>query len=146
MTEELAECVTAVPVEPYPWQALSRATGLLAGEYAVYRRRGKQVRPKPFEEFVAEAEDILELRAEGEPEGESDEGYAFEMLQVAAGSGLCEGLEDCYRLACKTAILNLGLWWSEIAAVAEQLREIGELSGEEVVAIIEAASQGNGSF
>jgi len=143
VTEKLnAECVSAVPVEPYPYQALALATGLIAAEYAVYRRLGSEVRPAPFGKFATEAEVMLEMRQYGEPEGEGDEGYALEMLRIAAKSGWYGGVEDCYRLACDTAILNLGLWWPEIVAVAERLRGKGRLDGEGCVGLIESADYG----
>jgi hypothetical protein len=143
VTERLnAECVCAVPVEPYPYQALALASGLIAAEYAVYRRLGREVRPAPFEKFTNEAEVVLEMRQYGEPEGEGDEGYALEMLRIMAESGWYGEIEDCYRLACDTAILNLGLWWPEIVAVAERLREEGRLDGEECVGLIESADYG----
>lgn len=143
VTEKLnAECVSAVPVEPYPYQALALATGLIAAEYAVYHRLGREVRPAPFGKFATEAEFVLELRQYGDSEGEGDEGYALEMLRIAAESRWYGGIEDCYWLACDTAKLNLGLWWPEIVAVAERLRETRHLDGEECVGLIESVDYG----
>ena len=54
VTEKLnAMCVSAKPVNPYPWQALDEAVGLFAGEIAAYRRSGEQRPSMPFDEFVS---------------------------------------------------------------------------------------------
>lgn len=140
VTERLeAMCVTAVPVEPYPWQAFALACGLLAGEYAVHRRRGWSPRTLPFEEFVAEAEELRDLREWGDPEGEGDIGRCLEMLRIAETLGIYGSLEDCYRMACESAVRNVEVWWEEIVAVAERLKETGYLDGAEVALTIESA-------
>jgi hypothetical protein len=98
VTEELnAMCVSAVPVNPYPWQAMDRAAGLFAGLIADYRRRGWQWSPIPFDEFVSEEdsyEELSELYAT-----ECDELQALKMLRIAASAGYYGDLEPCYTMA-----------------------------------------------
>jgi len=134
VTEKLnAMCVIAEPTVPYPEQASALACGLLAGEYAVDRRRGEPPSTLAFEKFVAEAEDMWEPPEWGDPEGEDDTTRCLEMLRIAETSEIYGTLEDCYRLACKNAWFNVETWWEEIVAVAEQLIEAKYLGGTEVV-------------
>ena len=140
VTEKLnAMCVTAEPTDPDPEQAFALACSLLAGEYSVDRSRGSPLRTLTFEEFVAEAEEMWELREWGDPEGEEDTIRCLEMLRIAETSGIYGTLEKCYRLACKTAELYIEWWWEEIVAVAEQLMETKYLDGAEVVLAVESA-------
>ncbi len=94
----------------------------------------------PFDELVAE-EDLLEELAE--MDGTDVDGLsALKMLRRAALSRMFGDLEDCYAAAHKTAERDVDLWWPEIVAVAERLRETGYLDGEECVRLIESAMNG----
>lgn len=77
-----AMCVSATPVNPYPWQAMDLAVGAFAGEIAVHRRSGQQKPPEPFDEFVSD-EDLYEQMFELEGT-ECDELQALKMLRIAA--------------------------------------------------------------
>jgi hypothetical protein len=136
VTEKLnAMCVSAIPVNPYPWQAMDQAVGLFAGEIAVRRRHGRQWPSVPFDEFVFE-EDLYEKRFELEGT-ECDELQALKMLRIAASSELYGDLEASYEMALERATQDVEVWWSEIVAVAERLRETGRLDGEECFRLIE---------
>jgi hypothetical protein len=141
VTEKLnAMCVSAEPVNPYPWQAMDLAVGLFAGEIAVYRRSGGHKSHVPFDEFVSEEEIYVDL---AEVEGtECDELQALKMLRIAASSDLYGDLEACYTMALARARQEVELWWPEIVAVAERLRETGRLDGGECVELIESADYG----
>jgi hypothetical protein len=141
VTEKLnAMCVSSTPVNPYPWQAMDQAVGLFAGEIAVHRRSGQQKPPVPFDKFVFD-EDVYEDLAEHEG-AECDELQALKMLRIAASSGIYGDLKDCYAMALASAVRNVELWWPEIVAVAERLRENGRLDGGECVRLIESADYG----
>jgi hypothetical protein len=141
VTEKLnAMCVSAKPVNPYPWQALDEAVGLFAGEIAAYRRSGEQRPSMPFDEFVS-GEEVYEDLAELEGT-ECDELQALKMLRIAASLEIYGDLEDCYAMALAKATQDVGLWWPEIVAVAERLRETGRLDGEECVELIESVDHG----
>ena len=103
----------------------------------MYRRRGRSPKILLFGEFIAEAEATLELREWGEPEGD-DDGRCLEMLRICADLGNYGTLEDCYQLACKSAVLNVESWWEEICAVAERLKETGQLDEAELPPVIES--------
>jgi hypothetical protein len=135
-----AMCVSAVPVNPYPWQAMDHAVGLFAGEIAVYRRRGCQRPFVPFDEFVSD-EDAYEELAELEGT-EGDDLQALKMLRIAASSEIYGDLEACYTMALARATLNVEVWWPEIVTVAERLRETRYLDGEECARLIESADYG----
>ena len=94
----------------------------------------------PLDELVAE-EDTLEELAEMDGTV-GDELQALRMLRRAASSGMFGDLEACYAAARKTAERDVDLWWPEIVAVAERLRESGYLDGTECVRLIEAAMKG----
>ena len=141
VTEQLnAMCVSATPVNPYPWQAMDQAVGLFAGEIAVHRRSGQQKPPEPFDEFVSD-EDLYEEMFELEGT-ECDELQALKMLRIAASSGIYGDLEACYTMAVARATRDVEVWWPEIVAVAERLRDAGRLDGEECVRLIESAGYG----
>jgi hypothetical protein len=138
VTEKLnAMCVSAVPVNPYPWDAMDQAVGLFAGEIAVRRRHGRQWQSEPFDEFVSD-EDLYEEMFEFEGT-ECDELQALKMLRIAASSDLYGDLQECYEMALARATRDVEFWWPEIVAVAERLRETGRLDGEECVGLIESA-------
>lgn len=141
VTEKLnAECVSARPVNHNPWQAMDEAIGLFAGEIAVYRRCGRQKPHVPFDKFVSDEDAYQEMF---ELDGtECDELQALKMLRIAASSDLYGDLEDCYAMALASVVQDVELWWSEIVAVAERLRETGRLDGEECVRLIESADYG----
>jgi hypothetical protein len=141
VTEELdAMCVSGVPVYPTPWQAMDQAVGAFTGVIADYRRRGWQWSPIPFDEFVSEEASYEEL---SELEGtECDELQALKMLRIAASAGYYGDLEACYTMAVASAARDVELWWPEIVAVAERLRETGRLDGEACVVPIESADYG----
>jgi len=101
-------CISATPVNPYPWQAMDLAVGLFAGEIAVYRRSGQQKPPAPFDKFVSE-EVVYEEMAELEGT-ECDELQALKMLRIAASSGFYGDLEACYTEALARATWDVELW------------------------------------
>jgi hypothetical protein len=122
VTEELdAMCVSGVPVNPHPWQAMEQSVGLFAGEIAVHRRRGWQKLPRTFDVFVSD-EDAYEELAELEGT-EGDDLQALKMRRSAASSEFYGDLEACYKMALERATLDVEVWWPEIVAVAERLRE-----------------------
>jgi hypothetical protein len=132
VTEKLdAMCISAVPVNPYPWQAMDQAVGCFAGEIASFRRRRRQRPSVPFDDFVSE-EDVYEELAELEGT-ECDELQALRMLRIAASTGFYGDLEDCYAMALARAARDVEVWWPEIVAVAERLRYAGRLDGGECV-------------
>jgi hypothetical protein len=141
VTEELdAMCISALPVNPYPWQAMDHAVGLFAGEIASFRRRGRQWLSVPFDEFVSEV-DVYEELAELEGT-ECDDFQALKRLRIAASSEIYGDLEACYTMALARATRDVEVWWPEIVAVAERLRDAGRLDGEECVRLIESADYG----
>jgi hypothetical protein len=141
VTEKLsAMCISAIPVPPYPWQAMDQAVGLFAGEIAVRRRHGRQWQSVPFDTFVSD-EDVYEDLAELEG-AECDELQALKLLRIAASSGICGDLEACYTEALARAKGDVEVWWPEIVAVAERLRDAGRLDGGECVRLIESADYG----
>jgi hypothetical protein len=141
VTEELdAMCVSGVPENPHPCQAMEHSVGLFAGVIAEYRRLGRPKAPITFEEFVSD-EDAYEESAELDG-NECDELQALKMLRIAASSDIYGDLEECYTMAVAWATRDVELWWPEIVAVAERLRETGRLDGEECVRLIESADYG----
>jgi len=141
VTEKLnAMCVSATPDNPNPREAMDQALGLFAGEIAVHRRSGQQKPPVPFDKFVSE-EVVYEELAELEGT-ECDELQALKMLRIAASSDLYGDLEACYTEALARATRDVEVWWPQIVAVAERLREKGRLDGEECVELIKSADYG----
>ncbi len=131
-------CVSAVPVRPYPWQAMELAAGAFAGEVAVDRARGERRPPLSFDEFLSDEEVMEEL---AELEGmDCDELLALKMLRVAASSGLFGDLATCYAAARRSAENNVDLLWANITVVAERLEETGYLNGPECADLIESAT------
>jgi hypothetical protein len=51
-------------------------------------------------------------------------------------------LEACYTEALARAKGDVEVWWPEIVAVAERLRDAGRLDGGECVRLIESADYG----
>jgi hypothetical protein len=141
VTEKLdAMCVSARPVNPYPWQAMDQAVGLFAGEIAAHRRCGRQRPSVPFDQFVSQ-EDVYEELAELEGT-ECDDFQALKMLRIAASSEIYGDLEACYTMALARATRDVEVWWPEIVAVAERLRDAGRLDGGECVELMESADYG----
>jgi hypothetical protein len=64
------------------------------------------------------------------------------MLRIAASAEYYGDLEACYTMALASAAQDVELWWPEIVAVAEPLREKGRLDGEECAELIESADYG----
>lgn len=134
-TDKRWECVSAWPVEPRWWEALELASGVFAGEMAVYRRRGRTDLAGWLNSFEEFEEDVLCSEWEDEVR---DSVRAMELLRIAADAPDPGDLENCYGRSLEIARLRLGAWWPWIVAVAERLLEVGELEGAEVEEIIEA--------
>lgn len=145
VTEELeAICVTYRLPKPYPRQGVELAAVYLAGEHALWRRRG-QPRPRvTFDDFAVGAEVEAKGFADGLDAYAGDYAGALELVQLAANDpgNPWGGIEGCYEAACRIAASNVVRWWDEISAVAERLREVGCLEGDECIALIEGAARG----
>lgn len=158
-------CVSARPVEPLAYQCVEFAGGLLAAEWSAYKRRGRDLPVRPFEEFAEEVYDMEEDDWEyQEATGlYPDEVSAMRLLERAARlneamlphtdySRIPEGerepfvaadkrmatVEGCYEAACRHGLFCLDVEWTFIQAVAARLFETGYLTGEKVEEIIES--------
>jgi hypothetical protein len=81
-----SRCMSAIPVNPFPWEGIELAASGIAGEYAVYRRRGQKIVHKPFDEFC-ESVRIAEEKAEAaNEEANDDEVMALRVLERMANS------------------------------------------------------------
>ncbi|WP_119068727.1 hypothetical protein [Rubrobacter indicoceani] len=138
---------TEWPNEPTPQQALDLAAGCLAGPLSQYVLHKQEVPPIPFKNFVQSADsaqetaEIMEsmgfpvdadaLREVRPNEVGDDYEDALAMLQIAKSS--CGGLEACYEATLEKVRTDLGSWWSEIHAVAEELMKKQRLDGSEAI-------------
>ncbi len=120
-----------------PTQAVQVASGLLAGELAVYRLRGEQ---KPAVEPSAWAEVCLACVEEAWDGGDdNDDVRAFRLLSAAVDHDVLPSVEVGYEEARSFAALHLSQWWSVVIVVAEALREQGRLEGDACTALMAAA-------
>lgn len=119
-----------------PWQAVQVASGLLAGEMAVYRLHGEQ---KPAVEPSAWAEFCLACVEQHWPGGDdNDDVRASRLLSGAVEYGALPSVEVGYEEARRFAVLHLSQWWGAVVAVAEALRDRGRLEGGACTALIAA--------
>ncbi len=116
----------------------------LAGQLADQRAVWGEMRPQTWEEFSAEAEEILEeLEASGEDAAEgvmsSDVVELLDALEVMASS-YGDPLDECYRSVVEDTRRLVSDNWGQIGAVARALEQTGTLDGAEVVRVIEGAA------
>jgi hypothetical protein len=102
----------------------------LAGQLADHVAAWREMRPEPWEVFLADAEVVRELVEEGEEDARDDHLALLEILEeMVAYYSWGDNLEACYRTVVEDTRGLLSEYWSEVEAVARALEPTGTLDG-----------------
>ena len=143
-----AECITSYRTK-HPnsefrgWTDLWReACVTMAGPLADQRALWGEMRPEPWTEFLAEAEQELESVEDGEEWLRSDHSDLLQLLRRMGGDPTMDaGPEESYRIVLEDSRALVNEFWAEIEAVARALEEKDTLGGPEVVRSIEQTTK-----
>jgi hypothetical protein len=110
----------------------------MAGPLADQRALWGEMRPEPWTEFLAEAEEELEVVEDGEEWLRGDHSDLLQLLRrMGEDPTMDTGPEESYRIVLEDSRALVNEFWAEIEAVARALEEKDTLGGPEVVRIIE---------
>jgi hypothetical protein len=114
--------------------------GLLAEQQAMFG----EMRPEPWADFLADAQEALEAEVYDDDLPPDDHSTLLRLLRQMCNDPMGDDPAEYYRIVVEDSRHLVTDHWAEIEAVAHALETKGALDGPEVTLIIERAKRIDG--